>query len=79
MNTGYIGYLGNANRAWSNTAITYSGPWIWGSDAYGFAFDWTVYTTLGPTARWYGFPVRRLVILVRIISNDITRLRVPVA
>ena len=77
LKLGSISGSGNQNFTWSRTANQLSSST---QNACGLYFSATGVTANRDNFyRWYGFPVRCLVILVRIISNDITRLRVPAA
>ena len=64
MNNGSLGRFGRDGYDWSRSAMAY-GVDIWAANTYDLGFSPSgVYPSNGPNARWTGFPVRCLVILV---------------
>ena len=63
-NNGALPRLGSYGRAWSSSAANYAGPFNDSTRAYRLGFNEAeIVSAQGPVVRWYGFPVRCLVIL----------------
>ena len=59
---------GFGGTSWSSSAVAY-GTGIWDANAYSLKlYDSGINPSNGPNARWYGIPVRCLVILVCCVS-----------
>ena len=62
---------GFGGTSWSSSAVAY-GTGIWDANAYSLKlYDSGINPSNGPNARWYGIPVRCLVILVLVCVGEL--------